>query len=86
MPRGSISKQRYRVPVAIRSAAHAKFSTLDADGEAGVTLQLVNPQNSTVPPLILTEMCSNLTRECETEILIAALTHKEIQTVDVAAL
>lgn len=27
-PRGSISKQRYRVPVAIRSGAHAKFSGL----------------------------------------------------------
>lgn len=27
-PRGSISKQRYRVPVAIRSGAHAKFSAL----------------------------------------------------------
>jgi len=33
-PRGSISKQRYRVPAAIRSGAHTKFSTLyvDRDG------------------------------------------------------
>lgn len=30
-PRGSISKQRYRVPVAIRSGTHAKFSTLYVD-------------------------------------------------------
>lgn len=31
VPWGSISKQRYRVPVAIRSGAHAKFSTLYVD-------------------------------------------------------
>lgn len=30
-PQGSISKQHYRVPVAIRSGAHAKFSTLYVD-------------------------------------------------------
>lgn len=37
-PAGSISKQRYRVPVAIRSGPHAKFSALYVDGaEAGVT-------------------------------------------------
>lgn len=33
VPEGSISKQRYRVPVAISSGTHAKFSTLYVDGD-----------------------------------------------------
>lgn len=37
MPRGSIGKQRYKVPVAIHSGAHAKFSTLYVDRDGANT-------------------------------------------------
>ena len=46
----------------------------------------MNLQYLTIPPLILTEMFADLTRERETEILIAAFIREEIQTAAIAEL
>lgn len=58
-PGGSISKQRYRVPVAIRSGAHAKFSALVCgprrEAEAGGERLRFKPAEAAVPSLIQKE-------------------------------